>query len=116
VPRAGVELKPAPNQVPRQLAATWLGRTRPPEALPVALGLLAARQHIPAPSAQQIRYYGWDSNKSRGQRAKTAAAPTRDQHVLELQYVDTDEFATPLALRCCPSGQPVSRCSALAAL
>jgi hypothetical protein len=44
------------------------------------------------------------------------AVPTQDQLVLELQYVDTDEFATPLTRRCCPSGQPVSLCSALAAL
>ena len=43
-------------------------------------------QHIPDPGAQQIRYYGWYSNKSRGQRAKAAnaaAKPPAVQPVIE---------------------------------
>jgi hypothetical protein len=33
-------------------------------------------QHIPDPGAQQIRYYGWYSNRSRGDRAKALAQAT----------------------------------------
>ncbi|MBM3789631.1 MAG: transposase [Acidobacteria bacterium] len=33
-------------------------------------------QHIPDPGAQQIRYYGWYSNRSRGDRAKALAPAT----------------------------------------
>ena len=43
-------------------------------------------QHIPDPGAQQIRYYGWYLNKSRGQRAKvvnSAATSPTVQPVIE---------------------------------
>jgi len=42
-------------------------------------------QHIPDKSFQLVRYYGWYSNKMRGQRLKrtdpeTGAAPVSDHH------------------------------------
>jgi hypothetical protein len=42
-------------------------------------------QHIPDPGAQQIRYYGWYSNASRGHRAKARnpAPPATVQSVIE---------------------------------
>ncbi len=44
--------------------------------------LAEVTQHIPDPGAHLVRYYGWYSNKSRGQRAKrqpvaTATGPAR---------------------------------------
>jgi hypothetical protein len=72
------------------------------------------RRSQPAVVERILKHCGlWDDTAARG---PPAAAPTQDQLTLELEYVDTDEFVTPLTLRCCPSGQPVSRCSALAAL
>ena len=41
--------------------------------------IAAITQHIPAHGFQNVRYYGWYSNKSRGQRRKqTLAAATED--------------------------------------
>ena len=33
-------------------------------------------QHIPDPGMQMVRYYGWYSNKARGQRGKNAQPAT----------------------------------------
>ena len=38
-------------------------------------------QHIPDPGMQMIRYYGWYSNKMRGQRAKVAGPATTGEEV-----------------------------------
>ncbi len=35
-------------------------------------------QHIPDKGFQMVRYYGWYSNRSRGERAKAAAQEQRD--------------------------------------
>lgn len=35
-------------------------------------------QHIPDPGAQMVRYYGWYSNKMRGQRARRAGVKRND--------------------------------------
>jgi len=50
-------------------------------------------QHIPDPGMQMIRYYGWYSNKMRGQRAKTANAAVAPEQV------DVDDEDTPYRSR-----------------
>ncbi len=39
-----------------------------------ACGMAEVTQHVPEIGEHQIRYYGWYSNKNRGQRAKTQLA------------------------------------------
>ena len=46
-------------------------------------------QHIPDPGMQMVRYYGWYSNKMRGQRAKRAEAATPDPAAIETDDEDT---------------------------
>jgi hypothetical protein len=46
-------------------------------------------QHIPDPGMQMVRYYGWYSNKMRGQRAKIAATATPDSATIEIEDEDT---------------------------
>ena len=53
-------------------------------------------QHIPDPGAQQIRYYGWYSNKSRGRRAKAATSAAKPQPVKPV--IEDDD--TPYRKKC----------------
>ena len=46
-------------------------------------------QHIPDPGMQMVRYYGWYSNKMRGQRAKRADSATQDAAVVDIDDEDT---------------------------
>ena len=46
-------------------------------------------QHIPDPGMQMVRYYGWYSNKMRGQRAKRADSATQDTTAIEMDDKDT---------------------------
>ena len=46
-------------------------------------------QHIPDPGMQMVRYYGWYSNKMRGQRAKRADSATPDPAASETDDEDT---------------------------
>ena len=43
--------------------------------------LAEVTQHIPDPGMQMVRYYGWYSNKMRGQRAKAHAAEPTSQKI-----------------------------------
>ena len=52
-------------------------------------------QHIPDPGMQMLRYYGWYSNKMRGQRAKCAESATPDTAAIEI-----DDEGTPYRKLC----------------
>ena len=45
--------------------------------------LAAITQHIPDPGAQMVRYYGWYSNKMRGQRALASPSPPGEERAGE---------------------------------
>ena len=47
-------------------------------------------QHIPDPGMQMVRYYGWYSNKMRGQRAKRAESAKPDTATIDIDDEDTD--------------------------
>ncbi len=46
-------------------------------------------QHIPDPGMQMVRYYGWYSNKMRGQRAKRAESAATNDKVIDIDDEDT---------------------------
>ena len=51
--------------------------------------IAAITQHIPAHGFQNVRYYGWYSNKTRGQRRKqTLAAATEDRPTADADVID----------------------------
>jgi hypothetical protein len=45
--------------------------------------LTEVTQHIPEPRAHTIRYFGWDSNKARGVRAKQAGKQDEEEAVID---------------------------------
>ena len=53
-------------------------------------------QHIPDPGMQMVRYYGWYSNKARGQHGKNAQPATPDPAAV----IDTDDEDTPRTASC----------------
>ncbi len=46
-------------------------------------------QHIPDPGMQMVRYYGWYSNKMRGQRTKRAESAKPDVAAMDIGNEDT---------------------------
>jgi ribosomal protein S27E len=52
--------------------------------------LAEVTQHIPDPGMQMVRYYGWYSNKMRGQRAKRAESAMHDGGIVDIDDEDTD--------------------------
>lgn len=53
--------------------------------------IAAITQHIPDKSFQLVRYYGWYSNKMRGQRDKRAAEEAQAAGVQAVQIIDVSE-------------------------
>ena len=53
--------------------------------------IAAITQHIPDKSFQLVRYYGWYSNKMRGQRAKREAAEAQPDAGKAIQVIDVSE-------------------------
>jgi hypothetical protein len=53
--------------------------------------IAAITQHIPDKSFQLVRYYGWYSNKMRGQRNKQAAAEAKAGAVHAAEVIDVSE-------------------------
>jgi len=53
--------------------------------------IAAITQHIPDKSFQLVRYYGWYSNKMRGQRDKRAAEEAHAAGVRAVQIIDVSE-------------------------
>jgi len=55
--------------------------------------IAAITQHIPAHGFQNVRYYGWYSNKTRGQRRKqTLAAATEDPPTADADVIDVSDY------------------------
>ena len=55
--------------------------------------IAAITQHIPAHGFQNVRYYGWYSNKTRGQRRKQKlAAATQDPSNAGAEVIDVREY------------------------
>ena len=53
--------------------------------------IAAITQHIPDKSFQLVRYYGWSSNKMRGQRDKRAAEEANNEEGQAVQLIDERE-------------------------
>ena len=51
----------------------------------------SSSQHIPDKSFQLVRYYGWYSNKMRGQRAKHAAEEAKATIGAAVKVIDVSE-------------------------
>ena len=55
--------------------------------------IAAITQHIPERNFQNVRYYGWYSNKSRGQRYKTLQRPqAKSQDVSSTEVIDVIDY------------------------
>jgi hypothetical protein len=56
--------------------------------------IAAITQHIPDKGFQMVRYYGWYSNRARGERAKREAEPGAPD-TAEVDVIDVSEYQPP---------------------
>jgi len=56
--------------------------------------IAAITQHIPDKGFQMVRYYGWYSNRARGERAKREAGPAAPD-TADLDVIDVSEYHPP---------------------
>lgn len=56
--------------------------------------IAAITQHIPEKGFQMVRYYGWYSNRARGERAKREAEPGAPE-ATDVDVIDVSEYAPP---------------------
>ena len=56
--------------------------------------IAAITQHIPAKGFQMVRYYGWYSNRARGERAKREAEPGAPE-ASDVDVIDVSEYQPP---------------------
>ena len=54
--------------------------------------IAAITQHIPDKGFQMVRYYGWYSNRARGERAKNAVEGAADANPSNLQVIDVSDY------------------------
>ena len=54
--------------------------------------IAAITQHIPDKGFQMVRYYGWYSNRARGERAKQQAEATEPVNPDNLQVIDVSDY------------------------
>jgi len=55
--------------------------------------IAAITQHIPAHGFQNVRYYGWYSNKTRGQRRKQKLVfEAQDQNIASAEVIDVSDY------------------------
>jgi hypothetical protein len=54
--------------------------------------IAAITQHIPDKGFQMVRYYGWYSNRARGERAKQAAERAEVENPCNLQVIDVSDY------------------------
>lgn len=54
--------------------------------------IAAITQHIPEKGFQMVRYYGWYSNRARGERAKRQADCPEGDNPADLQVIDVSDY------------------------
>ena len=54
--------------------------------------IAAITQHIPDKGFQMVRYYGWYSNRARGERAKKQAEAAEPENPAGIQVIDVSDY------------------------
>ncbi len=54
--------------------------------------IAAITQHIPEKGFQMVRYYGWYSNRARGERAKNQAESSEPENPVGIQVIDVSDY------------------------
>jgi hypothetical protein len=57
--------------------------------------IAAITQHIPDKGFQMVRYYGWYSNRARGERAKKQVSADEQLNPAKLEIIDVSEYQPP---------------------